>query len=187
MTTRRSVPVAITSADIRPVLGGLLLGVLTLLFGFFTGVVFGLNEEAIKSRLNASAAAVESTVYKQDAAAAKPVLEKSWNYMQRAHLHAGALGAVTLALSLVLVLLGTSPRVAGAASLALGAGGLGYSVFWMWAGFRAPGLGSTGLAKESLAWLAIPASGAVVAATCAVAVILVMAIVRPARAVATTT
>jgi hypothetical protein len=29
----------------------------------------------------------------------------------------------------------------------------------MFAGLRAPGLGSTGLAKESLAWLAIPSSG----------------------------
>ncbi len=177
-STSRSTPAAITSASIRPVLTGLLLGVLTLLFGFLMGVVFGLNEDAIKSRLNASAAAVESTVYKQDAAAAKAVLEKSWSYMQRAHLHAGALGAVTIGLSLTLVLLGTSPKVAAALSGALGAGSLGYSVFWMWAGFRAPGLGSTGLAKESLAWLAIPSSGAVVAATCAVAVLLGMAIVR---------
>lgn len=181
MTTLRSPAAAITPASVRPVLAGLLLGVLTLLFGFFMGVVFGLNEEAIKGRLSASATAVQSTVYKQDIAAAKPVLEKSWSYMQRAHLHAGALGAVTIGLSVVLVLLGTSPKVAGVVSGALGVGGLGYSVFWMWAGFRAPGLGSTGLAKESLAWLAIPSSGAVVAATCAVGVLLALAIVRPER------
>jgi hypothetical protein len=29
----------------------------------------------------------------------------------------------------------------------------------MFAGMRAPGMGSTGAAKESLAWLAIPSSG----------------------------
>ena len=34
-------------------------------------------------------------------------------------------------------------------SLALGIGGLGYSVFWMWAGCIAPGMGFTGAAKES--------------------------------------
>lgn len=168
-------------ASIRPVRAGLFFGVLTLLFGFLMGVVFGLNEDLIKRRLTASAAAVESTVYKQDAAAAKPVIEKSWTYMQRAHLHAGALGSVTIGLSLVLVLLGTSPKLAGVLSVALGAGSLGYSDFWMWAGFRAPGLGSTGAAKESLAWLAIPSSGAVVLATAIVAVLLLVTTTPRAR------
>ena len=158
--------------SIRPILPGLLLAVLTLLFGFFLGVVFGLNEDAIKSRLVASAAAVDVAIYQQDAAAAKAVVDKSWAYMQRAHLHAGSLGAVAAILSLVLVALRTAPRIATVLSAALGAGGLGYSVFWMWAGFRAPGLGSTGAAKESLAWLAIPSSGMVVAATVAVALLI---------------
>lgn len=167
--------------SIHPVRAGLFLGVLTLLFGFLMGVVFGLNEDLIKRRLTASAAAVEATVYQQDAAAAKPVIEKSWTYMQRAHLHAGALGSVTIGLSLVLVLLGTSPKLAGVLSAALGVGSLGYSVFWMWAGFRAPALGSTGAAKESLAWLAIPSSGAVVLATAIVAVLLLVTSTPRAR------
>lgn len=59
---------------------------------------------------------------------------------------------------------------------ALGAGGFGYSVFWMWAGFRAPSLGSTGAAKESLNWLAMPSSGAFVLATLTVLVVLIAAI-----------
>ncbi len=160
-------------------LPGLFLGVLTLRFGFLMGVVFGLNEDAIKSRLTASATAVEATVYKQDPVAAQPVLDKAWVYMQRAHLHAGALGAVAIGLSLVLVMLGTEARLARALSVALSAGSLGYSTFWMWAGFRAPGLGSTGAAKESLAWLAIPSSGAVVAATVGVAVLIALAALRP--------
>lgn len=157
---------------LRPVLPGLLFGVLTLLFGFALGVVFGLNEDAIKSRLAASAESVRVTVYQEDAVAMKGVLDNSWSYMQRAHLHAGSLGAVAVSLTHVLVLLGTGKVASRVLSLFLGVGGLGYSVFWMWAGFRAPGLGSTGLAKESLAWLAIPASGMVVAATVAVALLL---------------
>ena len=40
----------------------------------------------------------------------------------------------------------------------MGLGSLGYSMFWMLAGMRAPGLGSTGAAKESLEWLAVPTS-----------------------------
>jgi hypothetical protein len=48
------------------------------------------------------------------------------------------------------------------ASLLLGFGGLGYSSFWMLAAWRAPGLASTGAAKESLFWLATPTAGALV-------------------------
>lgn len=168
---RQSIPL-IDARLLRPVLPGLLFGVLTLLFGFALGVVFGLNEDAIKSRLAASAESVRVTVYQDDAGAIKGVLDKSWSYMQRAHLHAGSLGAVAVSLTIVLVLMGARPVVARVLSLCLGVGALAYAVFWMWAGVRAPGLGSTGLAKESLAWLAIPSSGMVVAATVAVALLL---------------
>ena len=165
-----------SSTSLRAALPGLLFAVVTLLFGFGLGIVFGYNEAAIKNRLNASATAVQETVYKGDLDAAKPVLDKSWNYMQRAHLHAGGLGTAAIALSLLLVALGTSPMVTRVLSLALGLGALGYSVFWLWAGFRAPGLGSTGAAKESLAWLAMPSSGAVVLATAVVAGLLLAAL-----------
>ncbi len=170
------------SAAVRAVSPGLVFAVLTLLFGFGLGVVFGLNEDAIKSRLNASAAAVATTAYNGDAAAQKAVVDKSWAYMQRAHLHAGSLGVVAIALSLLMVSIGTGRAVARVLGVALGAGSLGYSVFWMWAGFRAPGLGGTGAAKESLAWLAIPSSGAVVAATTVVLVLLIRAWMRSTSA-----
>ena len=62
-----------------------------------------------------------------------------------------------------MLLLGTtrslSPMIARLASIALGLGALGYSSFWLFAGVRAPGLGSTGLAKDSLEWLAVPSAG----------------------------
>jgi len=163
---------------LRPALIGLLLAVFTLLFGFGLGIVFGLNEGIIKTRLKTSAAEVRDTVYRGDDAAIKAVLDKSWVYFQRAHLHAGGLGATSVGLILVVVLLGTGPGLTRLISLGLGGGGLGYSVFWLWAGLRAPGLGSTGAAKESLKWLAMPSSGAVVVATLAVAVLVVVAILR---------
>ena len=164
--------------EIRAAVPGLALAVFTLLFGFGLGIVFGLNEDAIKSRFSASAAAVEATVYNGDPAAAKPVLDKSWSYAQRAHLHAGSLGTSGIALMLTVLVLGTGPLLTRVLSLALGAGGLGYSIFWLWAGFRAPGLGSTGAAKESLAWLAMTASGMFVAATAVVAILCVRAVFR---------
>ncbi|CAN5736880.1 hypothetical protein BH24GEM1_BH24GEM1_06890 [soil metagenome] len=117
-------------------------------------------------------------VYRGDAEAAQAVLAKSWTYMhmQRAHLHAGGLGTSAIGLTVVVVLLGTGAALTRAISVGLGAGSLGYSVFWLWAGFRAPGLGGTGAAKESLIWLAMPSSGAVVVATAAVFVLLLLAL-----------
>jgi hypothetical protein len=164
---------------LRPALPGLLLALLTVLFGYGLGIVFGLNEEIIKSRLSASAAEVQATAYHGDAAAIKPVLDKSWTYMQRAHLHAGGLGTGAMAMTLLVALLGYRPAVTRAVSLALGGGGLGYAVYWLWAGFRAPGLGGTGAAKESLKWLAMPSSGLVVVGTAAVVVLCLLALARP--------
>lgn len=170
----------IPDSALRPVLPGLFLAALTLLFGFGMGIVFGYNEDAIKGRISASAAAAPAATYADDAAK-KAVVDKSWTYMQRAHLHAGGLGATAVGLTLLMVLLGTAPAVARALSLALGAGGLGYSVFWMMAGFRAPGLGSTGAAKETLNWLAMPSAGLFVAATFGVAVLLLLALIAPRK------
>lgn len=159
-------------------LPGLVLAVFTVLFGFAMGGIFGLNEDLIKDRLAVSAAAVTATVYHGDAAAAEPVIAKSWDYMQRAHLHGGAIGTAAIGMIVVLFLIGTTPRNLQALGIALGAGALGYSVFWMWAGFLAPGLGSTAAAKESLRWLAMPSAGAVMLATAAVAFLCIRAVAR---------
>ena len=50
-------------------------------------------------------------------------------------------------------------RVRRLTALALGSGALGFPLFGMLASLRAPGLGGTGAAKESLQWLAVPSSG----------------------------
>lgn len=161
-------------SNLRAASVGLILAICTLLFGQGMGIVFGLNEDAIKSQLKADAAEVQGTIYKGDEVASKAVVDKSWNYMQRAHLHAGGLGTSAIALIIVLCLIGVPRLPTTLISLALGAGGLGYSIFWMWAGFRAPGLGSTGAAKESLEWLAMPSSGGFVVATLAVLIVLLI-------------
>jgi hypothetical protein len=166
------------TASLRAALPGLAVAVFAVLFGFTMGGIFGLNEDVIKDRLAASAAAVTATVYQGDASAAEPVVAKSWEYMQRAHLHGGAIGTAAIGLIVVMLMIGTGPRTTQVLSLALGLGALGYSVFWMWAGFIAPGLGSTGAAKESLRWLAMPSSGAVMLATVAVAVLCVRVAIR---------
>ena len=154
---------------------GLLLAVLTLLLGQGMGIAFGVNEDAIKGRLRAGAAAVRDSAYQGDEVAAMAVVDKSWTYLKRAHLHAGGMGTTAVVLILVLCLVRVRVQLHAILSIALGAGGLGYSIFWMWAGFRAPGLGGTGAAKESLDWLAMPSSGAFVLATLAVFTVIIVA------------
>ncbi len=164
---------------LRPALAGLFLGILTLLYGFGLGIAFGGFEDSIQTRLRNSAIAVKDTVYNSDETRMKPVLDKSWKYMQRAHLHAGGLGASSLALILVAALAGPPVWLLRVVSVGLGGGSLGYSLYWMWAGLRAPTLGGTGPAKESLSWLAVPSSGALIAGTVLVLYIVIAAMLRP--------
>jgi hypothetical protein len=148
-----------TLPGLRAVSLGLILSVLTILFGQGLGILFGANEDAVKGRLKSSAAAVLDSAYQGDEAAMKQVLDKSWRYMLRAHLHAGGMGTTAFAFILFLGLARRPGWLSWGTSLALGAGGLGYSVYWMLAGFRAPGLGNTSAARDSLDWLALPSSG----------------------------
>ncbi|NCQ36254.1 hypothetical protein GW813_14505, partial [bacterium] len=102
-----------------------MLALLTILYGQGMGIAFGLNEDAIKNRLQASALAVRETVYKGDDAAVKVVLANSWNYMKRAHLHGGGMGTTAFALMILVGLLRPSRLVAILIGIGLGAGGLG--------------------------------------------------------------
>ena len=157
--------------DLGSVRIGIVLALLTLLYGFGLGGAFGAFEDNIKGSLEASAEEVRSTVYQGDEAAMKKITDKSWTYMKRAHLHANGLG--TAALAIIFVLAGTraSSRVRGIVSTALGLGALGYASFWMFAGLTAPALGSTHEAKEALGWLAIPSAGLLILGLVAVLVL----------------
>ena len=159
--------------DLSSVRIGIVLALLTLLYGFSLGGAFGAFEDNIKGTLEASAMAVKDTVYQGDEAAMNMITGKSWTYMKRAHLHANGLG--TAALALIFVLGGTraSVRMRRVVSGALGFGALGYSSFWMFAALRAPALGSTHDAKESLDWLAIPSAGLCILGLLAVLVLFV--------------
>lgn len=143
---------------------GLLFALLTLLYGYGLGVAFGGVEEQLKAKLSAGGASwvdaqVQAGKERAEAEAASvKVQEKAWIYMKRAHLHANGLGTSALALIMLLAFWGASDRRLRFTALALGVGALGYSSFWMFAGFMAPGLGSTGKAKEALALLAVPSS-----------------------------
>jgi len=147
-------------SSIRNVRWGVLFALSAVAFGFAMGALFGANEAAMKGHLKAEGEAVLASTYLGDVAKLQSVLDKSWIYLQRAHLHGGAIGAVALALCLLLALLpGHATRMPALAAAAAGLGALGYPLYWLLAGLRAPGLGGTGAAKAELEWLAIPSSG----------------------------
>ena len=149
----------LASKRLRPLAPGILLALLAVAFGFGMGAAFGAKEDALKGGLKARGEAVLESVYAGDAAAMSKVVGKSWSYYKRAHLHANALGTTALASILLLALLGTPGLVERIAAAALGAGSLLYGVFWLLAGMTAPGMGSTGAAKEALSYVALPGAG----------------------------
>jgi hypothetical protein len=160
---------------IRPLRVGILFALLAVGFGFGLGGAFGAIEDQIKGHLDSEGRAVLDSVYAGDEAAMKKVTAKSWVYMKRAHLHGGAIGSAALVLILLLSTFErSSDALRGGVATALGVGALGYSTFWMLAALRAPGVGDTGAAKESLAWFAIPSSGLVLGGLLAVIVLFVM-------------
>ncbi len=144
---------------LREVRIGTVFALATMLLGFGLGGVFGLAEESLKGDLDRRGKAVLESIYAGNDAKRIETRDKAWTYYKRAHLHAGAMGTSALAMSMLLAKLPGATRLRSSIAIALGIGGLGYGLFWLLAGMRAPGLGSTGLAKESLKLLSMPSAG----------------------------
>lgn len=143
---------------LKDVKWGILFSMLTILYGFGMGGVFGAMEDDLKGYLKSEGKAALEVQYKGNEATMNKVVSKSWSYFKRSHLHGGGIGAATLAIIAVLALTASSALIRNILSAMMGVGGLGYSVFWLLAGMTAPGLGGTGAAKEALSWLAVPSS-----------------------------
>lgn len=145
---------------------GICLSLLAILFGFVLGGAFGTVESSIKRHLDDSGTAALQSIYKGDVAAKDAVVKKSWEYLQRAHLHGGAIGTAAIGSIMTLILLCRLGMLEKLSALAFGSGALIYSLFWLFAGLTAPGLGSTSVAKESLSFIAIPGAGLSILGLC---------------------
>ena len=146
--------------DFSHVKYGILVAMMAILFGGLMGLFFGCCEDTIKDTLKASATEALSGVYKGDQAKADKVVKKSWVYMKRAHLHSQTMGVISIAFSLLVAWLNFPARAQMGVSLLSGLGSLGYGFFWMVSGYLAPGMGSTGAAKESVGLIAQASGGA---------------------------
>lgn len=137
---------------------GLILSIITILFGFILGGFFGAAEDNIKDFLKNKAENAPAGTYENQEAKDK-IVSKSWAYFKRSHIHANGIGTTAVVLILVLSVIPSRFQSKSILSFCLGLGALLYALFWLFAGINAPGLGSTGAAKEQLQWLAIPGAG----------------------------
>lgn len=145
-------------ANLKQMRVGMVLVLLSLMYGFGLGIYFGVFEDQIKGGLKADAQAVLETVYQGDEAKMNKITKKSWTYIKRAHFHATGMGTTGLVLILALAMVPAKRIWRSVTAFLLSFGALFYPICWMLAGRAAPALGSTGLAKDELSWLARPAA-----------------------------
>ncbi len=103
--------------------------------------------------------AVLATVYAGDIERKDAVVGRAWSYLQRAHLHGGAIGTAALASILALALLCRAGMLVNLSVLAFGAGAILYPLFWLLTELKGPAVGGMGVAKESLQFIAVPGAG----------------------------
>lgn len=150
----------------RTVLLGVFLGLATLLFAEFMASTFGLYEKDIKGALYEEALEhttgvvtdePEEDSYRKifkDKAEAQKVAKKAWVYLKRAHSHGEGLGAIVMALCLVIAHTRLKPKFKRVLSAMIGLGGFGYPFCWFFAGTYMVDLGKAA-AKSQIHWLAV--------------------------------
>ncbi|MFQ5673132.1 MAG: hypothetical protein ACE5G9_08555 [Nitrospinales bacterium] len=145
--------------DFSSIKYGVSLSLIAILFGGLLGLSFGCCEDDIIGFLKGQSQPVLAEKYNGDAEAADKVVDKSWEYLLRAHFHAQTMGVISIVFSLVAVGLRFRPKYQLGISLLGGFGSLGYGVFWWGSGMLAPGMGSTDASKEALSLLAQLSAG----------------------------
>lgn len=155
----------------RPVSVGLLLGLLTFIFGIGWAVFLTLNHEQIHDYLGERAAAANNgavagsepanashshhghaSVAMEPEAAASPhaymheedLMGEAHERLTRGHIHAMGLGLVSIAVSLIMAFLNAPNRIKAVASACAGVGGLFYPIAWIIMGLRTVTLGAEG-------------------------------------------
>jgi len=143
---------------------GVIAAMLAILFGGTLGLTFGCCEHSIKDQLSSSAEAVLEDKYQGKPELAKKVIDKSWVYFKRAHLHSQTMGVISIVFSFLIASLHFRPKYQMGVSLLSGLGALGYGVFWLLSALLAPGMGSTGAAKKAVGIIAQLSGGSFFAA-----------------------
>jgi hypothetical protein len=119
--------------ELKTVKIGLLLVMLTLVFGIGLGVVFGVAEDSIQSYI-AQAVAAHPAVHDEQSSG------KIWRYAQRAHFHATGIAAFSIGLLLLILHSSLGARMKTVAGVLVGLGGV-YPLAWFTMFILAPSVG----------------------------------------------
>jgi len=119
--------------DIQAIRPGLILAMLTLIFGISMGVLFGANEDAVKGYIE-QGITTNTDVHDEKSAS------KIWRYAQRAHFHATGVGAFSLAMILLVGLTSMTRRYKKITATLIGVGSM-YSLSWLMMFLLSPSIG----------------------------------------------
>ncbi len=85
--------------DFNHIKYGIVLALLSILFGGLLGLSFGCCEDSVKSLLKEKAANVLNEKYDGKQELADKVVKKSWIYIKRAHFHSQTMGIIAVVFS----------------------------------------------------------------------------------------
>lgn len=119
--------------NIQAVRIGLILAMLTLMFGVGMGVLFGVKEDSVKGYIESGISA-HADVHDEKSQS------KIWRYAQRAHFHATGVGAFALAMILLIGATSMKRTYKTLSSILIGVGSF-YSLSWFTMFLLAPSLG----------------------------------------------
>ena len=131
-----------------------IIAVAGMLGGVLIAILFGANEsmfeQAIHRGLARNPAVTRIADVNQRNAVIKKEAEKSWRYYQRFHFHANGIGAMSVALLLLLSFMEGARLLRLAAAYLISVGGALYPFVWLFAALYGPELGRA-VAKERFA------------------------------------
>lgn len=134
--------------------GPMTVAMLGIVGGIFIAIIFGVNEgifkEAIKEGLKSNEAIQSIVDVDKKSAKLKKEEDKNWRYYQRFHFHASAIGAMSVALLLLLNNLPIAARRKTILGWFLSVSGFLYPFVWLFAAIYGPSWGR-GVAKEKFA------------------------------------
>lgn len=131
-----------------------LLSILGIIGGVFIAILFGINEEIFKEKIvaglekNVKIQQIEDPTKKSEKIISET--DKNWRYYQRFHFHANGIGAMMLALLLLLGRVRAPVRLKTLSAYAISVGGFLYPFVWLFAALYGPEMGRAE-AKEAFA------------------------------------
>lgn len=135
-------------SKIRPMIWGLALSVIALISSFSAGMYMGVFEDSIRAGWKAGAKAGTDPTQLQT------LLDIAWTCLIRTHLHWGALGAASLGMSCIFMLVKVPDWYKRIASILLGLGAIIYPLAWLYVANHLVAIGGE-TAKANAHWIAV--------------------------------